>query len=92
MALVGWKVAQANQARGGPAVNRINLDELEWEAFDDVGGRYRGELAEVGLLIGARGLGYRVVRLPAGARFCPLHAHDREEEVFFVLDGDAPFF
>jgi uncharacterized cupin superfamily protein/glyoxylase-like metal-dependent hydrolase (beta-lactamase superfamily II) len=75
------------EARGGPAVNRINLDELDWEPFDDLDGRYRGEIAEVGLLLGARRLGYRAVRLPAGARFCPLHAHDREEEVFYVVEG-----
>jgi uncharacterized cupin superfamily protein/glyoxylase-like metal-dependent hydrolase (beta-lactamase superfamily II) len=76
------------EMRGGPAVNRVNLDELDWERFDDVGGRYRGEVAEIGLLVGARQLGYRLVRLPPGARFCPLHAHDREEEVFFVVDGE----
>ncbi|MBV8372800.1 MAG: cupin domain-containing protein [Candidatus Eremiobacteraeota bacterium] len=75
------------ETRGGPNVNRVNLDELTWTPFDRVGGRYRGEYAEIGLLIGARRLGYQMVRLPAGARFCPLHAHDREEEVFFVVDG-----
>lgn len=76
------------ETRGGPAVNRINLDQLEWEAFDDAGGRYKGEDAEIGLPIGARKLGYRAVRLPPGARFCPLHSHDKEEEVFYVIDGE----
>ncbi len=76
------------ETRGGPAVNRINLDEMNWETFDDLDGRYRCDIAEIGLLIGARKLGYRAVRLPPGARFCPLHAHDREEEVFFVLEGE----
>lgn len=75
------------ETRGGPAVNRINLDELVFDGFDDAGGRYRGELAEIGLPIGARKLGYQIVRLPPGARFCPLHSHDKEEEVFYVLDG-----
>ncbi|MGA8534398.1 MAG: cupin domain-containing protein [Candidatus Tumulicola sp.] len=76
------------EARGGPAVNRINLDELTWEPFDDVGGLYRGEAGEIGLFIGARDLGYQAVHLPPGTRFCPLHAHDREEEVFFVVEGE----
>lgn len=76
------------ETQGGPAVNRINLDELAWESFDEVGGRYRARSAEVGLLIGARKLGYQIVELPAGARFCPLHAHDKEEEVFYVLAGE----
>jgi uncharacterized cupin superfamily protein len=75
------------ETRGGPAVNRINLDELDWEWSDDGDQRYRCEIAEIGLPVGARKLGYRGVRLPAGTRFCPMHAHDREEEVFFVLDG-----
>jgi uncharacterized cupin superfamily protein/glyoxylase-like metal-dependent hydrolase (beta-lactamase superfamily II) len=75
------------ESRGGPAVNRINLDQLEWEEFDDAGGRYRGRAGEIGLAIGARSLGYRAVRLPPGARFCPLHAHDREEEVFYAVEG-----
>lgn len=81
-------LAQLLETRGGPAVNRINLDELDWEAFDDVGGRYRGECGEIGLPIGARKLGYRVVELPSGARFCPLHSHDKEEEVFYVVAGE----
>lgn len=75
------------ESRGGPAANRINLDQLEWEPFDDVGGRYKGRCAEIGLLIGARKIGYRAVELPPGARFCPLHSHNQEEEVFYVIDG-----
>lgn len=75
------------ESAGGPAVNRINLDELDWEPFDREHGRYKGESGEIGLFIGARTLGYRAVRLPPGARFCPLHAHDRSEEAFVVIDG-----
>ncbi|MEO6834530.1 MAG: cupin domain-containing protein [Candidatus Tumulicola sp.] len=81
-------MAKLLEARGGPAVNRINLDELEWESFDDAGGRYRGEYGEIGLLVGARKLGYCAVDLPPGARFCPLHAHDKEEEAFYVAKGE----
>lgn len=75
------------ESRGGPAANRVNLDELQWESFDNLGGRYRGRSAEIGLPIGARKLGYRAVELPPGAHFCPLHSHNREEEVFYVLEG-----
>jgi uncharacterized cupin superfamily protein len=42
----------------------------------------------VGFTIGARSLGYRVSTLAPGKRFCPLHSHAREEELFFVLDGE----
>lgn len=80
-------LAELLERSGGPAVNRINLDELDWEAFDDCDGRYRGDLGEIGFPIGARKLGYRAVELPPGAAFCPLHAHDKEEEVFYVVRG-----
>jgi uncharacterized cupin superfamily protein/glyoxylase-like metal-dependent hydrolase (beta-lactamase superfamily II) len=75
------------EARGGPAVNRVNVDELEYEFSDGVGGKYASHDAEIGWHIGARRLGYQMVRLPAGARFCPMHAHDKEEELFFVIEG-----
>ena len=75
------------ELRGGPAINRINLDELRFEPFSDAGGRYAGEDAEVGFLIGARKLGYRFARVAPGARYCPMHAHDKEEEMFFVIEG-----
>jgi uncharacterized cupin superfamily protein len=76
----------------GPAVHRINVDELDFR-------RGRAERpnqtlpfacadAEVGLAIGARKLGYRVSTLDPGDRFCPLHGHAREEELFFVIDGE----
>jgi uncharacterized cupin superfamily protein len=74
-------------ARGGIAVNRINVDELEWETDEAAGGKYRSTDGEVGFWIGARRLGYQVVKLPPGARFCPVHAEYSEEELFVVLDG-----
>jgi len=75
-------------ARLGVEVNRINLDELTFESFVEGGGDYRGSDAEVGWWIGAEKLGYRVVTLPPGAKFCPLHSHALEEELFFVLEGE----
>ncbi|HTA40678.1 MAG TPA: cupin domain-containing protein [Candidatus Acidoferrales bacterium] len=75
------------EARGGPAVNRVNVDELEYEFTDGVDGKYASHDAEIGWHIGGRHLGYQMVRLPAGARFCPMHAHDREEELFYVIEG-----
>jgi uncharacterized cupin superfamily protein/glyoxylase-like metal-dependent hydrolase (beta-lactamase superfamily II) len=75
------------QSRGGPAANRINLDELVYQRFEDAAGKYVSFDAEVGYPIGARKLGYQAVRLPAGTLFCPMHAHDQEEELFFVVAG-----
>lgn len=73
-------------ARGGIAVNRINLDELVYEEFAHP--RFHSFAAEVGQLIGGVHLGYRVVKLPPGSRFCPVHAEFSEEELFFVFDGE----
>ncbi len=74
------------QTRGGAEANRINMDELAFRRGER--GRYRVDDAEVGLLIGARKLGYRVAKIPPGRMFCPLHSHEMEEEFFFVLEGN----
>jgi uncharacterized cupin superfamily protein len=75
-------------ARAGIAANRINLDELRFEEIAAPNPRYRSNDAEVGFWIGAERLGYQVVKLPPGARFCPVHAELSEEELFVVLDGE----
>jgi len=81
-------------AKAGAEVHRINVDELDFRDERDENTERSGQPAhyacvdaEVGWAIGARGLGYRVSTLPPGHRFCPLHGHAREEELFFVIDG-----
>lgn len=80
--------------KAGAEVHRINLDELDFHDERDENAERTGQPAryacldaEVGWTIGARGLGYRVSTLPPGHRFCPLHGHAREEELFFVIEG-----
>jgi len=79
-------------ACAGVRTHRINLDELEFAPYrDDREGLpavYRCRDAEVGFVIGSRKLGYRVSTLDPGHRFCPMHGHAREEELFFVIDGE----
>jgi len=70
---------------GGAEINRINRDELRSAPREY--GKFEAEDFEIGLLIGARKLGYRIAELPPGKAFCPLHSHVLEEEFFFVLDG-----
>jgi len=78
-------------AHAGAEILRINLDELEFR--DERSERrvqppqYTTSSAEVGFVIGARRLGFRVSTLDPGRRFCPLHGHAAEEELFFVIDG-----
>lgn len=74
------------ESRAGAAINRINLDELAYLSRPRTE-RYQFDDGEVGLYIGARKLGYRVARIPAGKAFCPLHAHQANEEFFYVLEG-----
>ena len=75
------------QARADVYVNRINIDEASAEHSVDPG-QYEATLYELGDLIGARKLGYWIVELAPGKRFCPLHAHQLEEEMFFVWEGN----
>jgi uncharacterized cupin superfamily protein/glyoxylase-like metal-dependent hydrolase (beta-lactamase superfamily II) len=72
---------------GGPEINRINVDDVEFESYKDHP-RYNSDAGEVGLLIGARKLGYRLARLSPGKAFCPLHSHEINEEFFFVIEGN----
>ncbi|HZZ65915.1 MAG TPA: cupin domain-containing protein [Candidatus Baltobacteraceae bacterium] len=78
-------------SQAGAYVHRINIDELDFrdgrDEHDEQPQTYQCRDAEVGLAIGARKLGYRVSTLEPGHRFCPLHSHAREEELFFVLEG-----
>jgi len=75
------------QGRQDVYVNRINVEEALSEHFADPSGRYESDDQELGLLIGARKLGYQMVTLAPGKRFCPLHVEDHEEELFIVFEG-----
>jgi uncharacterized cupin superfamily protein/glyoxylase-like metal-dependent hydrolase (beta-lactamase superfamily II) len=70
---------------GGPSVYRINADEVEYRVFRP--DPYACQDGEVGLLIGARKLGYRLAHIPPGKAYCPLHWHLRAEEFFYVIEG-----
>lgn len=68
-------------------VNRINAADLKWEEFDQEPAPFGGSSAEIGYLIGAEKLGYRLARLAPGQDFCPVHWHAAEEELFYVIEG-----
>ena len=68
-------------------VNKANIDELPW-SHRAVHEPYNREWIDIDFYVGAEKLGYRVVRLPPGKAFCPLHWHEAEEELFVVLDGE----
>jgi uncharacterized cupin superfamily protein len=64
----------------------INLDQLEYSEFGK-GEKFGAERAPVAERIGARKLGYSVVRLKPGKRAWPYHSHHSNEEFFYVLEG-----
>ena len=72
-------------ALAGPAIQRINLDEIQYKITRP--GEFACEDGEAGLFIGNRDIGYRLARIPPGKAYCPLHWHVRCEEFFYVIDG-----
>lgn len=75
------------QSRGGIAVNRANVDELEYVPYLEAGAKYESAEAELGRYLGAKQLGYVVTILPPGVVVCPMHNHLRSEELLIVLEG-----
>jgi uncharacterized cupin superfamily protein len=75
------------QSRADVYVNKINLDEIEPSSFDEIDGKFKATAYEAGFPIGARRLGYQFVTLEPNARFCPMHSHALEEEMFLVWEG-----
>ncbi len=78
----------ALDARDGIAVNRINLDELDFRTSRQDRPPFTAAHAEIGLRLGAVKLGYAATLLRPGESFCPLHWHTAEEELFIVWDGN----
>ncbi|MDE2935311.1 MAG: cupin domain-containing protein [Chloroflexota bacterium] len=74
------------ESRSDIYINRINLDEVNWETRPGPG-PYRLESKDIDSLIGARRLGYQLVRLAPGRATYPRHFHHVAEEMFYVTDG-----
>ncbi|MDH4109673.1 MAG: cupin domain-containing protein [Gammaproteobacteria bacterium] len=64
----------------------INIDELEYKTFGK-GEKFRAERAPVSSRIGAKKLGYSVIRLQPGKRAWPYHSHYVIEEMIYILSG-----
>lgn len=81
-----WKALDAREI---PGLRRVNHADAQWRAWNSGPETYGCEAFEVGDVIGAERLGYRLVRIPAGNAAAPLHWHTAEEELFVVLAGRA---
>lgn len=76
------------EARRDIYINKINVDELPWATAINRPG-YSWQAKDIDPLVGARRLGYQLVRLPPGESICPLHFHHVGEEMFYALQGDC---
>ena len=82
------QLAECLERRNDIYINRINLNEIEWEKRD-VPPPYDFMDKDIDTLIGARGLGYRLIRLEPGNASYPMHLHNFGEEMFYVMEGSC---
>ena len=80
------RLLECLEARGDIYINRVNEDEVEWEPRGRDGG-FSWHAKDLDPLVGARHLGYQLVRLPPGQSICPAHFHYFGEEFFHIQQG-----
>jgi uncharacterized cupin superfamily protein len=74
----------------------INIDDVTLEPRPpgmspkgEAADRYDAKMGFIGTRIGARKLGYNLTAVPPGKRAFPLHNHQVNEEMFFILHGSG---
>lgn len=77
---------QCLEERADIYINKVNVEDIAWEKVSGPEG-YGYEGRDIDPLIGARRLGYQIVRLSKGQSLCPLHFHHFGEEMFYMLEG-----
>ena len=80
------QLVQCLERRKDIYINRIDLNEIEWEKRD-APPPYDFMDKDIDPLIGARNLGYRLIRLAPGNASYPMHSHHFGEEMFYVMEG-----
>ena len=80
-------IGRCIDARNIAETLRINLDDVPLRE-DSGPGNYTVLEGEIGFLLGAERLGYRVAQLEPGMSFCPMHWHTAEEELFIIWSGE----
>lgn len=74
------------EERNDMYINRVNVEDVPWEKGLGREG-YDWEQRDIDRLVGARRLGYQIIRLPQGQNTFPLHFHHYGEEMFYVMEG-----
>ena len=94
------RLIECLQRRTDIYINRINIDEMDWVKRNAEAVRSRSvafeppepytfEEKDINPLIGARHLGYRLIRLQPGKASFPMHFHHFGEEMFCVMEGEC---
>lgn len=68
--------------------NIVNVDSIEMEDWS-LGEVYKGKSAEDATKLKTEKLGFHVEILSPKKYSCPYHYHHAEEELFYVLEGEA---
>jgi len=68
--------------------NIINVENIDMEDWS-LGEVYKGKSAEVATKLNSTKLGFHIEILSPKKYSCPYHYHDTEEELFYVIDGEA---
>ncbi|MDA1190473.1 MAG: cupin domain-containing protein [Candidatus Poribacteria bacterium] len=82
------RLVECLEARTDIYLNKIHPDELEWTPRMRHG-NFECDVKEFDALIGARNLGYRLIRVPPGKKMFPFHSHTIDEEFFYVVEGEC---
>ncbi|MCH8292858.1 cupin domain-containing protein [Candidatus Poribacteria bacterium] len=80
------RLIECLQRRTDIYINRINIDEIDWMQRN-APPPYDFEDKDIDPLIGARHLGYRLIRLQPKVASFPMHLHHFGEEMFYVING-----
>jgi uncharacterized cupin superfamily protein len=76
----------------------MNIADVEFRAWGHNAGwpvgmnareEYQARLGDLGRRMGAQKLGYNVTVVPPRKKAFPLHNHQANEEMFFILEGDG---
>ncbi len=68
----------------------VNIDDVELMDFGN-GGKFAAKLGRIGPLLGAKNLGCMLTIVPPGKRAFPHHAHLTDDEMFFIIEGQADY-
>ncbi len=68
----------------------LNINDVEMMDFGN-GGKFAAKLGRIGPALGAKNLGCMLTIVPPGKRAFPHHAHLIDDEMMFIIEGEADY-